>query len=60
MDNAAIFLNELAMINGIVASIGYPEANDKPAKFLIPLWNLVNNDAGSMFITFSGRMAPSS
>lgn len=58
MDNAAIFLNELAMINGIVASIGYPELNDNPAKFLIPLWNFVNNDAGSMFITFCGRIAP--
>jgi len=46
------------MINGIVASIGYPELNDNPAKFLTPLWNLVNNDAGSMFITFCGRMAP--
>ena len=46
------------MINGIVASIRYPELNDNPAKFLTPLWNLVNNDAGSMFITFCGRMAP--
>ena len=53
-----MFLNELAIINGTVASIGYPAANDKPAKFLIPLCNLTNNDAGSMFMTLSGRIAP--
>ncbi len=55
-----MFLNELAIINGIVASIGYPAANDNPAKFLTPVWNFVNNEDGSMFMTLVGRIAPSS
>lgn len=53
-----MFLKELAMISGTVASIGYPAYNDNPARFLIPCWNLVKSEAGSMLMTSLGRMAP--
>lgn len=41
-----------------MASIGYPASKDNPAKFLIPAWNLVKSEAGSMLITYVGRIAP--
>ncbi len=53
-----MFLNELARISGIVASIGYPASNERAAKFLTPLWNDVNNEAGSILITSCGRIDP--
>ncbi len=53
-----MFLNEFAKIKGTVASIGYPASNDKPAKFLTPVWKAVNNEAGSMLMTSCGRIAP--
>jgi hypothetical protein len=46
-----MFLKLLARIKGIVAEIGYPAANDRPAMFLTPFWNFVTREAGSMFKT---------
>ena len=60
IERAAIFLKLLAMIRGTVASIGYPDERESPARFLIPFWNLPTSDEGSILITSSGKIAPSS
>lgn len=57
-DKAAIFLNAFPIINGTVASIGYPASSDNPTKFLIPAWNCVSNEAGLMLNTSFGTIAP--
>lgn len=54
-----MFLKLLAIINGTVAEIGYPAANEIAAMFLIPFWNLETKDDGSTFKTASGRIDPS-
>jgi hypothetical protein len=51
-------LKELLIISGIVASIGYPAANDKPAKFLSPVWNFPIKVDGSILMISFGKIAP--